>query len=115
MGAIAIRATPEAKRAYDNVRYQVILEIDDSDKDVQMPDFGETASAGADKSTGPGAKEPVHAGVRRQLVYNFPEEFVRKDEIMLNQSPVQARFRVVPLSVEGPAAAPATGTPAVQK
>ncbi|MGA2172154.1 MAG: hypothetical protein ABSG82_03960 [Sedimentisphaerales bacterium] len=115
MGAIAIRATPEAKRAYDNVRYQVILEIDDSDKDVQMPDFGETASTGADKSTGPGAKEPVRAEIRRQLVYNFPEEFVRRDEIMLNQSPVQARFRVVPLSVEGPAAAPATSTPAVQK
>ena len=115
MGPVAIRATPEAKRAYDNVRYQVILEIDDSDKDVQMPDFGEAAPTGVDKSMGPGAKEPARAEVRRQLVYNFPEEFVRKDEIMLNQSPVQARFKVVPLSVEVPAAAPATSTPAVQK
>ena len=33
MGSVAIRATPEAKRAYENMRYHVILEIDDSDKD----------------------------------------------------------------------------------
>jgi hypothetical protein len=79
MGAIAIRATPEAKRAYDNMRFQVILEIDDSDKDI-------------------GAQE-----ARKQLIYNFPQEFVRKDEIILNQTPVQARFRLVPLSADVPA------------
>ena len=84
MGAVAIRATPEAKRAYDNVRYQVILEIDDSDKD----------SKGAE--------------LRRDLVYYFPPEFVRSDEIVLNQQPVQARFRLIPLTPE----APAPGAPA---
>jgi hypothetical protein len=78
MGTVAIRATPEAKRAYDNVRYHVILEIDDSDKDSPRPAMG-------------------GAELRRDLVYNFPPEFVRKDEIVLNQTPVQARFRLTPL------------------
>ena len=100
MGAIAVRATPEAKRAYDNVRFQVILEIDDSDKDVQP-------------APGPGETAPE---ARRQLVYNFPQEFVRTDEIILNQTPVQARFRVLPLSADGSTAPPqpASGTPAGQ-
>jgi hypothetical protein len=74
MGTVAIRATPDAKRAYDNMRYQVILETDDSDKDK-------------------GSEE-----IRRDLIYNFPPEFVRRDEIMLNQAPVQARFRLVPVT-----------------
>jgi hypothetical protein len=78
MGTVAIRATPEAKRSYDNVRYHVILEIDDSDRD----------SRGAE--------------LRRDLVYNFPTEFVRSDEIVLNQTPVQARFKLIPLASEAP-------------
>ncbi len=72
--AIAIRATPDAKRAYDRMRYHVILEIDDSDKELKP-------------------EEPL----RRELIYNFPSEYVRKDEIMLNQQPVMARFNLVPL------------------
>ena len=75
--AIAIRATPDAKRAYDKMHYQVILEIDDSDKDVK-------------------SNEPL----RRELIYNFPSEYVRKDEIMLNQQPAVARFNLVPVSSE---------------
>jgi hypothetical protein len=74
MGTVAIRATPEAKRAYDNMRYHVILEIEDSDKDSKGEEL------------------------RRDLTYNFPPEFVRKDEIILNQTPVQARFRFTPLA-----------------
>jgi hypothetical protein len=91
MGTVAIRATPEAKRAYDNMRYHVVLEIDDSDKDLSK--------------TSPGAP----AELRRDLVYNFPPEFVRKDEIVLNQTPVQARFRLTPLA---PAPTESTPTPA---
>jgi hypothetical protein len=72
ISSIAIRATPEAKQAYEGMRYQVILEIDDEDAK---------------------SKEP-----RRQVVYNFPEEFVSKDEIMLDQPPVTARFKLTPLS-----------------
>jgi hypothetical protein len=82
MGTVAIRATPEAKRAYDNIRYQVILEIDDSDL-----------------ATAPGTE------LRRGLIYNFPEAFVRSDEIMLNQAPVQARFKLIP-TPEDESAAP---------
>lgn len=85
MGSVAIRATPEAKRAYENMRYHVILEIDDSDKDSRP-----------DKSL-PAAGEPAPE-IRRDLVYDFPPEFLRKDEIALNQSPVQARFRLVPIA-----------------
>jgi hypothetical protein len=90
MGSVAIRATPEAKRAYENMRYHVILEIDDSDKDSRP-----------DKSS-PAAGESAQE-IRRDLVYNFPPEFLRKDEIALNQSPVQARFRLVPIAGEAPA------------
>ncbi|MGA2070318.1 MAG: hypothetical protein ABSG97_03135 [Sedimentisphaerales bacterium] len=94
MGSVAIRATPEAKRAYENMRYHVILEIDDSDKDNRP-----------DKSSPP-AGEPAPE-IRRDLIYNFPPEFLRKDEIALNQSPVQARFRLMPITPETPAVSPA--------
>jgi len=95
MGSVAIRATPEAKRAYENMRYHVILEIDDSDKDSRP-----------DKSS-PGAAGESAPEIRRDLVYNFPPEFLRRDEIALNQSPVQARFRLMPIAAETPAGAPA--------
>ena len=71
---IAIRATPEAKQAYESLRYQVILEIDDED---------------------------IKAGESpRPVVYNFLEDNVRKDEIVLSQAPAQARFKLVPISPE---------------
>ncbi len=77
IGAIAIRATQEAKSAYEGMRYHVILEIDDDDA----------------KSTEP----------RRELVYNFPSEYVRNDEIELKQQPVIAKFKLTPLlSAETP-------------
>jgi hypothetical protein len=72
MGPIAISASPEAKWAYENAAYQVRLEIDDGDA----------------KSTEP---------QRKALIYNLPEEFVRKDEIRLNQQPVTAQFKLIPL------------------
>lgn len=81
MSAITIRATPEARRAYENMRYQVILEIDDDDAKSAEP-------------------------LRKGLIYNFPPEYVRKDEIMLNQQPVTARFKLLPPST-GPQPAPA--------
>ena len=92
MGSVAIRATPEAKRAYENMRYNVILEIDDSDK--PSPSSGEPAPE-----------------IRRDLVYNFPQEFLRKDEVTLNQSPVQARFRLAPIIPQTAPGAAAPGVP----
>lgn len=70
---ITIRATADAKRAYEKMPYQVILEIDDDDA----------------KST---------EARRKPVVYNFPDEYVRKDEIRLNQQPVTAQFKLIPLS-----------------
>jgi len=75
ISAITIRATPDAKRAYEKMPYQVILEIDDEDARAQEP-------------------------LRRQLLYNFPPEYDRKDEIMLNQQPVTARFKLIPSASE---------------
>ena len=74
MGAISIVATASAKRAYEEMRYQVMLEIYDSDKD--------------DKLTEP---------LRRELIYNFPAEYVREGEIELKQQPVVARFKLISL------------------
>ena len=62
----------------------MILEIDDSDKDIK-------------------SDEPL----RKELTYNFPPEYVRRDEIALNQQPVIARFNLLPLVSEQPA--PAVG------
>ncbi len=77
LSPIAILATPAAKQAYANMTYQVILEIYDSDVN---------AASG----------EPL----RRDLIYNFPPEFLRKNEIQLNQQPVTAQFKLVPLAPE---------------
>ena len=72
IGAIKIRASEEAKQAYEQMRYQVLLEIEDEDT----------------KST---------ETIRRELIYNFPFEFRRKGEIMLDQSPAAAEFTLVRL------------------
>jgi len=69
IGAIQIRATEQAKLAYEQMRYQVLLEIDDEDA----------------KST---------ETIRRELIYNFPVESRRKDEIILDQQPVIAQFKL---------------------
>jgi hypothetical protein len=69
--AIIIRATTEAKRAYENMPYQLILEIDDEDARAAEP-------------------------LRRKITYNFPLEYVRKNEILLKQQPVIAQFQLVP-------------------
>ncbi len=72
---IAIKATPEAERAY---KLQPIphmtLYILDNDKNTKEEQL------------------------KREVVYNFPEEFVRKGEIKLNQQPVIARFKLTPIS-----------------
>ncbi len=74
MGAIQIRATEQAKQAYENMDYQVILRI--LDTDLNAPDR------------------------RRELIYNFPPEYVRKGEIELVVTPGQPaeiQFKVVRL------------------
>lgn len=72
ISSIAIRATLEAKQAYERMRYQVMLEIDD--EDVRAED------------------------TRRELVYNFPDEWAGSSDIILNQQPITARFKLVAIS-----------------
>jgi hypothetical protein len=71
IGGITIRATPEAIRAYEDMRYQVILEIYDEDAEATEP-------------------------LKRELIYNFPAEYVSKGEIELKNpdQPVIARFNL---------------------
>lgn len=76
MGAIAIRATPEAKQAFEMQPYPpMTLYILDGD-------------------------EKKTDELKRKVVYNFPEKFVRNDEIELNQQPVVVRFKLIPLPPE---------------
>jgi hypothetical protein len=76
IGLINIRATPAAKQAFEAMRYQVVLEIDDGDVNEEEE-------------------------LRREVRYNFPEDFVRKDEIRLNQSPARAWFELTPRAPGG--------------
>lgn len=72
---IAIKATPEAERAYKKQPIpHMTLYILDNDKNT--------------------AEEQL----KREVVYNFPEESVSKGEIKLNQQPVIARFKLTPIS-----------------
>jgi len=71
---IAIRATSEAKARYATQdRPKMTLYIYDSDEEKGQQEQG------------------------REVQYNFPEEFVRKGDIVLDQVPVTARFKLVPL------------------
>jgi hypothetical protein len=74
LSPIAIKATPEAKRAYElQTSPMMTLYVLDGDKNIAEP--------------------------KRQVVYNFPEESVRKGEIELNQQqPAEAKFKLIQVS-----------------
>jgi len=69
---LKIRATAAAKQAYEGMRFQMILEIDDEDIRQDAP--------------------------QREVKYNFPEEFVRSRQIEINQPPVPVRFEIKQIS-----------------
>jgi hypothetical protein len=74
LGPIYIKATPEAERAYKLQKLpRMILYILDSDKNTTEE-------------------------LKREVVYNFPEKFLRNGEIELNQQPAIARFKLTPIS-----------------
>jgi len=73
-GPVKIQATPEAKQAYEDMSYQVRVEIDDEDA---------------------ASPEPVK---RKKVTYNFPPEYVRGDKIKLVGQPAEARFRLIPIA-----------------
>lgn len=78
---VLIKATPLAHQAYTDAPYQIVIHIYDTDKDD--PDW-----------------------IARPVVFNFPEEYVRRDEIVADQAPPVVRFRVVPIPEPAPAEAP---------
>jgi hypothetical protein len=75
MATVLIRATPAARQAYEQQPFQMLLYILDEDR----------------KAT---------AELRRAVVFNFPEDFVRRGEIALAQQPAQVRFKLVPITTE---------------
>jgi hypothetical protein len=75
--ATNLKATEEAFSVYNNMRYQLLIEIRDGD---------ETASG----------------EVAREVIYNFPAEYVRKNEIQLSQPPRQAIFKLKPVAATEP-------------
>ncbi len=77
LGQIQIRATPIAKQAYQDMPYHAVLEIYADDVE-------------------PGKKQA------RVLRYLLPEEFVRTNQIVLNQQPVEVEFELIKISTENP-------------
>jgi hypothetical protein len=75
VATVLIKATPAAKQAYERQPFQMILYVLDDDRKT------------TDEQ-------------RRQVVYDFPEDAVRRDEIELDQQPAQARFILIPISAE---------------
>jgi len=73
MATVSIKATLAAKQAYEQQPFQMILYILDDDR-------------------------MATAELRRIVVFNFPEEYILKDEIRQNQEPPTARFRLIPLT-----------------
>lgn len=76
-----IYATPPAKAAYDEQSYKMLLFI----FDIDGQNTGEQ---------------------KREIVYNFPREYVREGKIKLDQSPGVARFKLTPISPEPEAVSP---------
>ncbi len=77
ISSIPIITTEEAKAAYEDKQFEVLLEIRDDD-------VGK-------------------AEVSRQIIYNFPVKYVREDKIRLRGDPAEAKFRLVPVDGNQPA------------
>jgi hypothetical protein len=80
---VMIRATPEAKQAYAQMLYQMILFIQDADRQATEP-------------------------IQRPVVFNFPLDYVQKGQIEAYQKPPTARFTLQQI-VETPGSTTASG------
>jgi len=69
---VLIRATPAAYKAYSDATYHMILHIHDADRQQES--------------------------VAREVVFTFPEEYVRRDEIRADRPAPVVKFRLVPIS-----------------
>jgi len=68
LAAVLIRATTLAQQAYAQAPYQIILYVQDADRQAtELP-------------------------IQRPVVFNFPDEYVQKGEIEADQKPPTARF-----------------------
>jgi len=76
-----IQASAPAKAAYDEQAFKMLLFVLDGD-------------------------EQITTEQRRDVVYNFPREFVREGKIRLDQPAGAARFKLVPITSPQPAASP---------
>lgn len=76
ISSIPILATPDAKEAYMQTLFNVLLNIQDDD--VGKPE------------------------ITRQLIYNFPIQYVRDDKIRLRGEPAEVKFRLVPVASADP-------------
>jgi hypothetical protein len=72
LASVLIKATPFAHQAYASESFQLILYIEDVDRQAS----GE---------------------IRRPIVFTFPEEYVRRDEIRADQRTPIARFTLEPI------------------
>jgi len=72
LATVLIKATPFAHQAYANEPYQMILYIEDSDRQATEE-------------------------IRREVAFTFPEEYVRRDEIRADQPAPVARFTLEPI------------------
>ena len=81
IGSISIIATDAARAAYEDKAFEVLLEIQDDD-------INKTE-------------------VTRQIIYNFPLQYVREDKIRLKGEPVEAKFKLVPVVQSSTSSQPA--------
>ena len=79
IGSIPIVATEEAKAAYEEKQFEVLLEIQDDDVNKDE--------------------------ISRTVIYNFPAKYAREDKIKLKGDPAEAKFRLVPEDGNQPAGA----------
>lgn len=79
---VLIRATPDAKQAYAQMPHQMILFIQDADRQATEP-------------------------IQRPVVFNFPLDYVHKGQIEADQKPPTARFTLQQI-VEAPGSATET-------
>lgn len=84
IGTIPIIATDEAKAAYEDKAFEVLLEIQDDDVNKEE--------------------------VARTLIYNFPLKYVREDKIRLKSDPIEAKFKLVPVT-QNPGSTPTVPVP----
>jgi hypothetical protein len=76
LATVLIKATPFAHQAYAQAPYQMVLYIHDADRQQES--------------------------TTRQVVFTFPEEYVRRDEIKANQPPNTVTFRLAPVAEPNP-------------